>query len=180
MHLELNTPNDAIFGVFIVKYLPHGVIGLVVAAVLASAMASFSSSLNRTCNAVVADFYRPLRPHHSEAAYLRIAKAMTSVVGIGKISVALLCVPLMAPTIADGMSYHASRSVVDQVLAVASVTLGLILGLFALGTFRRPVRSRAALAGLLVGFVVSGGLWLSLPPWAGQSLPGPGSPRREP
>jgi Na+/proline symporter len=137
------------------------VIGLVVAAVLASAMASFSSSLNSAANAVVADFYRPLRPHHSERTYLRIAKAMTSVVGAGKIAVALACVPLMAPSVGDGEAYRASKSVVDQVLAVASVTLGLILGLFALGSLRRPVRSGAALAGMVVGFLVAGGLWLA-------------------
>src|SRR5207253_2044459 len=47
-----------------------------------------------------------------------------------------------------------------QVLAVASVTLGLILGLFVLGSLRRPVRSGAALAGLVAGFIVAGGLWL--------------------
>jgi SSS family solute:Na+ symporter len=161
MKIEPGTPNDGVFGLFIVNYLPRGVIGLVVAAVLASAMASFSSSLNSAANAVVADFYRPLRPHHSEKTYLRIAKAMTSVVGIGKISVALACIPFMAPSVSDGSSYQASRSVVDQVLAVASVTLGLILGLFALGSLRKPVRSGPALIGLLVGFMVAGGLWLS-------------------
>ncbi len=160
MDLPPGTHNDAVFGVFIVNYLPKGLIGLVVAAVLASAMASFSSSLNSAANAVVADFYRPLRPHHSEATYLRIAKAMTTVVGVAKISVALLCIPLMTPG-GGASAYAASRSVVDQVLAVASVTLGLILGLFVLGSLRRPVRSGSALAGLVVGFVAAGGLWLS-------------------
>jgi SSS family solute:Na+ symporter len=161
MELPTGTRNDAVFGFFIVNYLPKGLIGLVVAAVLASAMASFSSSLNSAANAVVADFYRPLRPHHSEATYLRIAKAMTSVVGVAKISVALLCIPLMNRSVTvGGRTFQIDRSVVDQVLAVASVTLGLILGLFVLGTLRRPVRSGAALAGLLAGFLVAGGLWL--------------------
>ena len=131
------------------------------AAVLASAMASFSSSLNSAANAVVTDFYRPLRPHHSEVTYLRIAKAMTSVVGAGKITVALACIPFMASIAGSGDAYGANKSVVDQVLAVASVTLGLILGLFVLGSLRRPVRSDAALVGLVVGFLVAGGLWLS-------------------
>jgi Na+/proline symporter len=150
-----------VFGVFIVRNLPTGLVGLVVAAVLASAMASFSSSLNSAANAVVADFYRPLRPHHSEKTYLRIAKAMTSVVGAGKIGVALACIPFMATVPGDVRSYAASKSVVDQVLAVASVTLGLILGLFVLGSLRKPVRSGAALVGLVFGFAVAGGLWAS-------------------
>jgi SSS family transporter len=153
--------NDAVFGFFIVNKMPLGLIGLVVAAVLASAMASFSSSLNSAANAIVADFYRPLRPHHSEATYLRIAKAMTSVVGVAKIAVALLCISLMdRPVNVGGRTFQIDRSVVDQVLAIASVTLGLILGLFVLGSVRRPVRSGAALAGLVAGFVVAGGLWV--------------------
>jgi SSS family solute:Na+ symporter len=159
--LPADTRNDAVFGYFIVHTLPVGLIGLVVAAVLASAMASFSSSLNSAANAIVSDFYRPLRPHHSEATYLRISKVMTSVVGLAKVSVALLCISLMdRPIVVGGRTFRFDRSVVDQVLAVASVTLGLILGLFFLGSLRRPVRSSAALAGLVAGFAVAGGLWV--------------------
>ena len=128
------TRNDEVFGRFIVTELPHGLVGLVTAAVLASAMASFSSSLNSAASAFVADFYRPLRPNHSERFYLRLSKAMTSVWGVAKIGVALVCVPLFA-----------DRSIVNQVLAIAAVTTGLILGLFALGSLRRPVHSTAAL-----------------------------------
>jgi SSS family transporter len=161
MSPSAGTRNDAVFGYFIVNHLPTGLIGLVVAAVLASAMASFSSSLNSAANAIVSDFYRPLRPHHAELTYLRIAKGMTSVVGAAKMAVALLCISIMDRTVAvAGRSFRLDRSVVDQVLAVASVTLGLILGLFVLGTVRRPVRSGAALAGLVGGFFVAGGLWL--------------------
>jgi SSS family solute:Na+ symporter len=161
MALPEGTRNDAVFGYFIVHNLPVGLIGLVVAAVLASAMASFSSSLNSAANSVVSDFYRPLRPHHTEATYLRIGKTMTSVVGAGKITVALCCIGLMDQSVTvGGRTIRIDRSVIDQVLAVASVSFGLILGLFALGSLRRPVRSGAALAGLLAGFLVAGGLWL--------------------
>jgi SSS family transporter len=147
--VPVGTRNDEVFGRFIVRELPAGLVGLVTAAVLASAMASFSSSLNSAASAIVADFYRPLRPNHSERFYLKLSKAMTSVVGIAKISVALVCVPLLL-----------NRSIVNQVLAIAAVTTGLILGLFALGSLRRPVRSSAALAGMLAGFALSGSLWL--------------------
>ena len=74
---------------------------------------------------------------------------MTSVWGIAKITVALVCVPLLL-----------SRSVVNQVLAIAAVTTGLILGLFVLGSLPRRVRSDAALIGMLAGFAVSGSLWV--------------------
>jgi SSS family transporter len=147
--------SDAIFGQFIVTHLPTGVIGLVTAAVLASAMASFSSSLNSAANAVVTDFYRPLRPNHSEAFYLRLSKITTALVGVSKVGIALLSVPLM--------SY---RSVVDQVLAMAAVTTGLVLGLFVLGSMKRLVAARSAIAGMIVGFIVTGALfafWMAAP-----------------
>lgn len=144
------TPNDAVFGLFIVSQLPIGVVGIITAAVLASAMASFSSSLNSAANAIVTDFYRPLRPNRDEAFYLRLSKGMTALVGVSKVGIALACVPLIG-----------YRSVVDQVLALAAVTTGLVLGLFLLGSLPRPVASRSALLGMLIGFLVTGSLWVA-------------------
>jgi SSS family transporter len=141
--------NDQVFGLFIVHFLPHGVIGVLVASVLAAGMSSLSSSLNSSANAFVADFYRPLRPDRSEAHYLRMSRGMTAFWGLTRIAVALAALQL--PN---------DRSVVDQVLKVAGFTTGMILGLFLLGSLRRPVRSGAALAGLVTGFVVVFLVWL--------------------
>lgn len=144
------TANDAVFGQFIVTRLPVGVVGVVTAAVLASAMASFSSSLNSAANAIITDFYRPLRPMLAEAHYLHLSKSMTALVGTSKVGIALACVPLMG-----------ERAVVDQVLALAAVTTGLVLGLFLLGSLPRIVSSSAALCGVILGFCVTGFFWVS-------------------
>ena len=53
----------------------------------------------------------------------------------------------------SALAWQSDRSIVDQVLTVAAVTTGLVLGLFLLGSMRRPVRSGAALAGLVAGFL---------------------------
>jgi hypothetical protein len=45
------------------------------------------------------------------------------------------------------------ESVVNPVLSVAGLTTGLTLGLFVLGSLRRPVSPTAALTGLVVGLV---------------------------
>jgi SSS family transporter len=141
--------NDQAFGHFIVHFLPTGVVGLLVAAVLAASMASLASSLNSGAGAFVADFYRPLRPGRPEGHYLRVAKGMTSFWGVTRIAVAVLAVSLLG-----------NRSVIDEVLRVAGITTGMILGLFLLGSLRRPIGSRAALAGLVAGFVVVTLVWL--------------------
>jgi hypothetical protein len=50
--------------------------------------------------------------------------------------------------------------VVEQVLAVAGFTTGLLLGLFVLGSLRRPVRSSAALVGMVCGFAAVLAVWV--------------------
>lgn len=137
------TRSDEIFGLFIVTKLPTGVVGVLVAAVLAAAMSTLSSSLNSSANAVVTDFYRPLRPSHSEGWYVLLSRLMTVVWGIAQMTVAYI-------------AYRSGgdKSIVEQVLAVAGFTTGLLLGLFLLGSLRRPVRSGAALTGLVCGFLV--------------------------
>ncbi len=145
----IKAPNDAAFGYFIVHYLPTGVVGLLIAAVLASSMSTLSGSLSSASSAVVADFYRPLRPGLSETHYLHVARGSTLFWGLSRLAVALCAIPLLA-----------DESVVNSVLRIAGFTTGLILGLFLLGRMPRPVGSRAALVGLVTGFVAVSLLWL--------------------
>ena len=51
--------TDRIFPYFIVRHLPPGVVGLVLAAIFAAAMSTLSSSLNSSSAAAVNDFYMP-------------------------------------------------------------------------------------------------------------------------
>jgi Na+/proline symporter len=141
--------NDAVFGLFIVTKLPEGVVGLIVAAVLAAAMSTLSSSLNSSANATVSDFYRPLAPARSERHYLGVSRLATTGWGVAQMGIALGAVALDSP-----------RSVVDQVLSVAGFTTGVVLGLFLLGSLRRPVSSPAALAGMAAGFAAVLAVWL--------------------
>jgi hypothetical protein len=52
------------------------------------------------------------------------------------------------------------RSVIEMVLSVAGLTTGLILGLFILGSLRKPVASDAALTGLVCGLLAVLAVWL--------------------
>jgi solute:Na+ symporter, SSS family len=143
------TRNDEVFGLFIINHLPTGLVGLIVAAVLAAAMSTLSSSLNSSAGAFVADYYRPLRPDRDEAHYLGVSRLMTLFWGIAQSTVALAAYWI-----------GSQRSIIDQVLAVAGMTTGLVLGLFLLGSMRTPVRSQAALVGLGAGFLAVLSVWL--------------------
>ncbi len=141
--------NDAVFGLFIVRFLPTGLVGLVVAAVMAAAMSTLSGSLNSSATALVTDFYRPLRPGRDERHYLRVSRGLTLFWGLAQMGVALAALYL-----------NSERSIVDQVLSVAGFTTGIILGVFLLGSLRRPVGSGAALAGMAAGFAAVLLVWL--------------------
>jgi len=112
-------------------------------------MATLSSSLNSSANAFVTDFYQPLRPGRQEGHYLLVSRVMTSVWGMIRIAVAL-----------GALYLNSARSVVDQVLAVAGFTTGMILGLFILGSWKRPVAAGSAFAGLVAGFLAVLSVWL--------------------
>lgn len=140
LRLPEGAGSDQAFGWFIVTALPLGLRGLVVAAVLAAAMSTLSASLNSSATAFVVDFYRPLRPGRDESHYLRVSRLMTAVWGAAQVTVALVALTVSPP-----------KSVVDSVLTVAGWSSGIVLGLFVLGGFRRPVTSAAALTGLVAG-----------------------------
>jgi SSS family transporter len=141
--------KDEVFGHFIVTKMQPGIVGILVAAILAAAMSTLSSSLNSSANALVTDFYKPLRPGLPEKRYVLISRILTAFWGIMQIGVALIA-----------YESGSSRSIVVRVLSVAGMTTGLILGLFILGRFKHPVSSKAAIIGLASGFCAVLGVWL--------------------
>jgi SSS family transporter len=140
LHFPEDVRPDAVFGRFIVESLPMGFRGLVVAAVLAAAMSTLSASLNSSATASVVDFYRPLRPAKGEEHYLAVSKRLTLFWGLVQVAVALTT-----------LYVQPKDAVVTNVLRVAALTTGVVLGLFVLGRLRRPPSSEAAMAGLLAG-----------------------------
>ena len=72
---------------------------------------------------------------------------------------------------------HLTQSVVNDALAIAGFSAGLLLGIFALGVLYREPISIGAGAGLLAGW--SGFCWCGQVPWlaAIDRWPGPGFPR---
>ena len=134
--------GDRIFPTFIVHHLPHGAVGLVMAAIFAAAMSTLASSLNSSSAAAMTDFYIPATGHQrSDAHYLRVSRAFTAMWGVLQIVVAIVAIKL-------------SSRVVDEVLGIASFTNGIILGVFLLGTLTRRVGQSAAFVGIVVGAIV--------------------------
>jgi solute:Na+ symporter, SSS family len=138
-HLAAPAKTDRIYPQFVWEYLPPGVAGLVIAAIVAAAMANLSAALNSLASTTVMDFLRPLaRPTaDDDARFLRWARRAT-------VAWALVLV-------AVGIVARHWGSVLESGLSIASVTLGLLLGIFLLGVLTSRVGQNAASVGVLAG-----------------------------
>jgi solute:Na+ symporter, SSS family len=135
--------TDRVLTTFIVDEMPPGLglIGLILAAIFAAAMSTLSGSLNSSASAAVHDFYLPRRRAPSDRHVLWMSRLLTGVFGAIQIGIGIA-------------AQYFATAVVNDVLAVASFSAGILLGIFALGMFTRRVGQHEALVGLLVGLAV--------------------------
>ncbi len=132
---------DRLYPSFVWDSLPQGIAGLVMAAIIAAAMANLSAALNSLASATVIDFYRPLTGgRRSPGHYLLISRLSTIVWAV-----------VLA---AIGIVASHWGSVLESGLSIASVTLGILLGVFLLGVLTKRPREPAAIAGVVVGATV--------------------------
>lgn len=130
-------PADRIYPQFIWNNLPHGIAGLVIAAILAAAMSNLSAALNALASTTIMDFYKPLRPGKSESHYLKLARQSTVLWGILLFGIGLLA--------------RQWGSVLEAGLSIASILYGGLLGVFFLGLLTRRASENAAIAGMVTG-----------------------------
>jgi SSS family transporter len=139
---------DRIFPTFIVREMPLGVAGLLVAAILAAAMSNLSAALNSLSSTTVVDFYMHLRPEADDRERAIISKSSTVLWALVLFAIAVYAV------FAGGKGH-----VVEIGLSIASVAYGCLLGVFLLGTLTRFATQTGAMIGMVFGFVLNVWLW---------------------
>jgi len=147
---------DAIYPTFVVERLPAGLAGLVVAAILAAAMSTVSSSLNSLASASTHDFYAPLTGRTDSEHLLKVGRGMTLV---------------WATIIVGGAMLFKNRDtpVVELALAIASITYGGLLGTYLLGGLWPRARQVDVIIAILCGVAFMIPVVLGFP---GRILPG--------
>jgi len=144
---------DRIYPTFIVSRMPHGIAGLLIAAILAAAMSNLSAALNSLASSSIMDFYLRFRPTVSEAGRLRLARLATLGWALVLFGLAVLAL-------------HRVGRVVEVGLQIASVAYGALLGVFLLGVLTKRATQSGAMVGMIAGFAIELYLWLgSAVPW---------------
>ncbi len=140
---------DRIYPTFVVTRMPHGISGLLIAAILAAAMSNLSAALNALSSSTIVDFYLRFRPQTAEPSRVTISRVSTVAWAIVLFALAVLCL-------------HRVGRVVEVGLQIAAVAQGALLGVFLLVLTRRT-NENGAMIGMLCGFVIELWLWLRTP-----------------
>ena len=133
---------DWLMPVFILNYLPHGLIGLLVVAILAAAMSSLSSAINSLAAVSLEDYFKLKGKQAKSERYLRNAKLAGLIWGV-----IILLLSLNAGDIAP--------TVIEAVNKVGSVFFGPVLAVFLLGILTKKVNATQVNIGLMCGVLTN-------------------------
>lgn len=139
------TRSDAIFPGFISTQMPHGVSGLLIAAILAAAMSNLSAALNSLSSTVIVDFYARIAPRATEHRRVSLSRLVTAAWAVLLFLLALLA--------------RRGGRVLELGLSIASVAYGSLLGVFLLGVLSNTVTESGAMTGMIIGFALNLYLW---------------------
>ncbi|SDG87002.1 sodium:solute symporter family transporter [Winogradskyella thalassocola] len=137
---------DLMVPVFIMKFLPHGLIGILMVGILSAAMSSLSSTVNSLSAVTVEDFFNRGKVKLSNKKYMLISKGSVVFWGVVCIAAAFL--------------FGGSKSAVIEIInAIGSVFYGPVLVTFFLAFFSKKVNhigmNAAIISAVLVNLVFS-------------------------
>lgn len=145
--------NNQLLSFFIIKVLPTGLSGLIIAAVFAASQSTISSSMNSLVNVIVSDFIQPIRKFRKKAPIkdrimLIISKILITFFGIQGMLVAFL------------LTYSGQTNLFDLFLAIVGL-FGVPIGaVYMLGILTRRTNSFGAVLGISVAFITALFLWI--------------------
>lgn len=139
-HLDITmTKGDAILPYFMMREMPQGIAGLLIAAIFAATMSTISSNINSISTAFSIDFWHRFRPQTTDASMLRVARYTCLLSGVIGVGIALL------------MATWDILSLLDYFNSILGLLTGGLGGLFLIGVFFPSIKGKAALAGFISG-----------------------------
>lgn len=129
--------SDYVFLTFIITYLPHGLIGLLIAVIFSAAMSSTSSELNALASTTSVDFYkRAIKKDGSDQHYLTTSKLLTFGWGVLAILFAIIA--------------NNSENLIEAVNIVGSIFYGTVLGIFLVAFFLKWINGSAVFIAAII------------------------------
>src|SRR5262249_16237483 len=133
--------SNSAFPTLVVRLMPAGLQGVMVAAMLAALMASKAAVFNSSSTIFTMDFYKKIRPGASDRHLINVGRIATVVM----VGLSLLWIPFMSP-ISSQLSIY-----LQSVQAYISPPIAAV---FLLGVFWKRINGQGAIVSLLVGFAL--------------------------
>ena len=151
--------KDYVFINFILNNLPKGIIGLLLAVILAAAMSSTASELNALASTTAIDLYRRNKQQYDEQHYVTASKWFTLLWGVLAIGVACIA--------------NLFDNLIQLVNIIGSIFYGNVLGIFLLAFFIKFVKGRAVfIAAIITQLIIFGVFYMEWLPYLWLNLLG--------
>lgn len=142
--------SDWMMPIFIVNYLPTGIIGLLLVAIMAAAMSSLSSAINSLSVVTVEDYCRYSGKTLSDLTFLSAGKIAGVFWGIVTLTLSFYAGDI-APT------------VIEAINKIGSMFYGPVLATFLLAISGRTIMPKIMNISLLTGVALNTVFWLFIP-----------------
>ncbi len=150
--------SDYMFIRFILKHLPTGLIGLLLAVILSAAMSSTASEINALATITSIDLYgRNLKEDKGEEHMVKMTKLFT--LGWGIVAIIIACFADLA------------ENLIQLLNIIGSIFYGNVLGIFLLAFFFKHIKGNAVFVGALITqAIVIIGWWMDWMPYLWLNL----------
>ncbi len=150
--------RDYMFITFILKHLPKGLIGLLLAVILSAAMSSTASEINALATITSIDLYgRNLKEEKDEKHMVKATKVFTLIWGI--VAIIIACFANLA------------ENLIQLVNIIGSIFYGNVLGVFLLAFFFKFIKANAVfMAAIITQIIVIIGWWFDWMPYLWLNL----------
>lgn len=139
---EINLKSDEILPTFIIKELPAGLSGFIIAGIFAAALSTLAGSISSLSSSTMIDLFLNHRKDNldekSKLFYSRIFTIIWTVI-----------------LIASAFFFmNTNKAVVELALSISSFTFGGMLGTFLLGIFNKKATEKIAITAFIISIIV--------------------------
>jgi Na+/proline symporter len=139
--------NNYVFLSFVTRYLPQGLIGLLIAIIFLASMGSTASALNSLTSTTVVDIYKRLiNQNASDEKYLSVSRWITIMWGLLSLFMALFASKM--------------GNLLEAVNILGSLFYGTILGIFIVGFYLKRIGGSATFIAALITEVIVFSCWM--------------------
>jgi len=141
LYPDMGDKLDMIYPTMLFDLLPTGLLGVVLAGLIAAMMSSLDSGLNSVSTLITMDFYQKLKPNSSSKKLMGVGRWITAIV--------MIIAVIWAPQIGN------FEKLWDYLQNTLAWFCPPVVALFVMGLFSKTINNKGAILSIIVGFLLT-------------------------